>query len=496
MSLRSGVPEPAAIIPLTLFDNTTPSVLCFGWVVEGLLDEGAIRSALERVVAKWPLLAGRLELLENKRQKNPLQVRIPIGPIPDDYATFHFTATTSTLPLSHYLPIPVPRIHTSLPMMLFRDPSIPGLVEEFAPKLHPITSWHLTYFPDPSTPYTCIGVSLPHSIFDGTGSSWIFKALQAELNGVPWTIPAPPTLHPGINENPLQKYLDGYEKEKTAASDGTQKGKADFKGMYIVQSGWALFVWLWWHLWQWLWHGIEAKTLLLPSDVCAKLVDQVKKDGKESGDVVELTTGDVIAAWLFKTIYTDGTKPTTKVHCTNVGSYRHFHPSLSNYPHNTFLTIPYDVFTVSKLIHTPIHKIASHFARVRQSRTSSQVVEAYQMMSNALFDTSKRVPIAYFYRHSECDENVLISNRTVFKVAELDWRGAGGGRTLCAYRETHRPQPLVHLSGMVGILGWMKGLYGQDGAQDPRGGNLVIAATLNKKRWRKIEEAVAGLMKN
>ena len=32
-----------------------------GWLIEGLLDVQKLRAALDRLVSKWPMLAGRLE---------------------------------------------------------------------------------------------------------------------------------------------------------------------------------------------------------------------------------------------------------------------------------------------------------------------------------------------------------------------------------------------------------------------------------------------------
>lgn len=56
------VPEPFGILPLTLFDDMYADAgIVIGWLVEGILDINLISGALDRLVAKWPLLAGRLE---------------------------------------------------------------------------------------------------------------------------------------------------------------------------------------------------------------------------------------------------------------------------------------------------------------------------------------------------------------------------------------------------------------------------------------------------
>jgi hypothetical protein len=56
------VPEPSGIFPLTLFDDMSANAgIVMGWLVEGTLNLNLISGALDRLVTKWPLLAGRLE---------------------------------------------------------------------------------------------------------------------------------------------------------------------------------------------------------------------------------------------------------------------------------------------------------------------------------------------------------------------------------------------------------------------------------------------------
>jgi hypothetical protein len=58
----SPVPKPHGIYPLTRLDDMSAgSAIVMGWLVEGTIDLSVISAALDRLVAKWPLLAGRLE---------------------------------------------------------------------------------------------------------------------------------------------------------------------------------------------------------------------------------------------------------------------------------------------------------------------------------------------------------------------------------------------------------------------------------------------------
>lgn len=50
------------VYPLTLFDGMYAEVgITMGWLVDGRIDVAKIHAALDRVIAKWPMLGGRLE---------------------------------------------------------------------------------------------------------------------------------------------------------------------------------------------------------------------------------------------------------------------------------------------------------------------------------------------------------------------------------------------------------------------------------------------------
>lgn len=54
-----------AYYPLTLYDAMfKDATVVMGWLVEGALDIKLLDSALNRLVSKWPMLSGRLELTE------------------------------------------------------------------------------------------------------------------------------------------------------------------------------------------------------------------------------------------------------------------------------------------------------------------------------------------------------------------------------------------------------------------------------------------------
>jgi hypothetical protein len=64
--LITPVPKPHGVYPLTLFDDISTELgLTMGWLVEGIIDLKLVSAALDRLLAKWPVLAGRLESASN-----------------------------------------------------------------------------------------------------------------------------------------------------------------------------------------------------------------------------------------------------------------------------------------------------------------------------------------------------------------------------------------------------------------------------------------------
>ena len=61
------VPEPHALIPLTVFDRLYHrTTFVMGWLVEGQIDAAALEGALARLTRKWRILAGRIEPFNDK----------------------------------------------------------------------------------------------------------------------------------------------------------------------------------------------------------------------------------------------------------------------------------------------------------------------------------------------------------------------------------------------------------------------------------------------
>jgi hypothetical protein len=219
------VPKPHGVYPLTLLDDISTELgLTMGWLVEGIVDLKLISAALDRLLVKWPALAGRLEAVSDNPvrslavltrnssstnlpfQKTKYQIRFPAGSYPKQYSAYTLTSAVSTTPVSDYFSLPLPVVSGSPSKSLFIHSSTPCSSASWASRQHPLTCWHITYFPHDGQGYSCIGLSFSHGLLDDTGISYLIHALEAEMRGREWE--APPVLHEGLNTNMLQESLD------------------------------------------------------------------------------------------------------------------------------------------------------------------------------------------------------------------------------------------------------------------------------------------------
>ncbi|KAF5336942.1 hypothetical protein D9611_002884 [Ephemerocybe angulata] len=466
-----------ALYPLTAFDKLFEgTTFVTGWLVEGTVNAKVLDEALRRVTNKWRMLAGRVQ---SRKEGVDLKwyLNIPLGPLPQNYRTFSLTTTTSTVPLSNYVPIPIPQISDSLPPEVFIHASTPRQYTQWESTSHPLTCWHLTYFPAQPTivgwgpqedrrPYTAIGFSRSHGVFDGVGASLVMRALVSELNGVEWSVPPMPT--PGLNVNPVLQALE----QKYLTRDRMYKGYTPLGVTGLVKL--VAF-----HMREKWWRGAERQTVLLPKEAFVYLVessrDALKKEGK---NVENVSSGDILVAWIYKTIYAKGISTDTLVHCANFASFRSVltdskdptDPLLS-YAHNAFLPLPYPALSVSDVQSFSLHGLASILTASRLSLSKAQVVSAYKTLSSA----------PHFPSHPDAQDSLTISNVSASRILEADWHATGARRTVCGYRYQMTPTGVV-FSNAIYIAGRLDD------------GSVVIDVTLNTQRMRLIEEEVTRLI--
>lgn len=222
-------------------------------------------------------------------------LRIPLSELPPDYRTYALTTTISEVPLSRYVSVPIPSCSSSLPPSLFIHTSTPRQYTAWEMSGHPITCWHLTYFPadkNNGQSYTCLGFSRSHGIFDGVGASLIMNALVAEMRHESWQVPPLPI--EGVNTNATRVALDNIQSQKNVRTDSQECEYSilGITGTLKMVAG---------HIWQKWWSGADRRTLLLPNCVQVSVVDRIRSElNQQENHKEKVTTGDILVAWLLK----------------------------------------------------------------------------------------------------------------------------------------------------------------------------------------------------
>ncbi|KAJ2928501.1 hypothetical protein H1R20_g8575, partial [Candolleomyces eurysporus] len=382
----------------------------------------------------------------------------------------------SELPLSTYTSIPIPQVSASLPPSMFIHPSTPRQYTAWESSQHPLTCWHLTYFPASANngqAYTGIGFARSHGIFDGVGAAYVMRALVAELNGEAWV--PPPLPAEGLNVNPLAQVLNEEEKRCEA---NPSKELQEYKGYSALGlSGFLKLVA--WHLREKWWNGADRRIILLPKDAFAYLIDGVKdalrKEGKQADHI---TSGDILVAWACKTIYASGISPETRVHCSNFAAFRSLlakeqTPSdpIASYTHNAFIPLPYPILSVAEVRSSTLHDLTDLFATSRLGLSKDHIVAAYKLV---------KLPTLLFPSHPDAYDSLTVSNVSASRILESDWSATGAKRTLCGYRYQLTPTEVLFTNAIY-IAGRLDD------------GSVVLDVALTKVRVALLEEEVKKL---
>ncbi|KAF9268336.1 hypothetical protein L218DRAFT_977607 [Marasmius fiardii PR-910] len=457
-----------ALYPLTPFDHLFErSTFVTGWLLEGRLDERTLGDAIRRVTEKWRLLAGRVVSHEEGKGKTSWYIKIPLGPLPPTYATYRITTTTSPNPLSFYnLKLPIQHgINNSLPYTLFLHAETPRHYKGWAENAGvPLTCWHITYF---SEGYTCLGFARSHGVFDGVGAVQVVKAVVDELSGNGEWVP-PPVPHAGVVENPVQRALD-----EISATEDEYPSKSPLYSALGVTGAVGMAAW---HLRERYWKKAVPRCLVVPDEVVNSLVKGIRRRvleerGRVGLGTEEISTGDVLVAWLMKTIYSRGTNPHTTVHCSNIASFRSLLGSdkeIMGYPHNAWTPLPYPPYTVEDLNNLPLHELSRRLAEARHSFERLHVASAYK--------TLQKHPMAMPV-HESADESFLVSNVSASRILEAEW----GLKTLCGYRYSLTPNALL-LTNSAYISGRLPG------------GSHLIEVTVSEERIGLVMEETKKLL--
>ncbi|GAA5918376.1 hypothetical protein JCM6882_002786 [Rhodosporidiobolus microsporus] len=330
------------LVPLTIIDSAFAQVgLCCSFVFAAAGEDTSrfverMNEATERVVRKWPLLAGVPKRMSDGKWAID---------VPDDLAEmskarplFGFSSTTFAEPYHSAAGFPAPLSSLSssrstiLPAPkydLFRPSRLPGTLPAMEKARTTVLHLHVSTFSDA----VAVGLSFSHALTDGHGMGLITRAIDAELHGWEWEVP------PLFEANPVQAVLDELAADESVKVDGDDippimegwSNESSPVGMSRLLSGVLSEHYGW---------GCSKRFLFLRSEVVEAITREAKAEvAAESGGKEYVSTGDVLAAWLLKAAYADEPRPDAGITLDVVFNTRALlsprtTANLDLYPHN------------------------------------------------------------------------------------------------------------------------------------------------------------------
>ncbi|KAF5315177.1 hypothetical protein D9619_007455 [Psilocybe cf. subviscida] len=471
------------VYQLSFFDEMFAEVgITMAWIVEGRIDVTRITGALDRITARWPMLASRIERGTDHRMQ--LRIRLPEdGKYPPDYKLYAATSTTNPNPLTNFVPLPLPVAHDMLPVSLMSAPDTPQTTRQWIEKSLPLIYWHVTHFAPEGNgaEYSTIGVTFPHAVFDGLGIARVIHTLEAELLGRDWEPPPLPVDEQNINA--LESLLTGVMEEQDKGL--RPPAKETYAGSIV--SLWFSIAFLSWTLWQALWHKTQCRTIIIPEKAYTRLRDNIRdKAALADKDQVPISTADVISALIFKTMFSDAS-PNALLQLSSLASVRRFSsPSTQNiasYPHNCVLSLPYPLFPAPTLAALPLSTLAAQLASHRHAFTLEDAADFYRLMQRAwhLGGSGRGRNVSPY--DPRAHENLMLSNMTIARIVDIDWTGAGAGvgKTVCRYK-----------AALTGLPLWFTNIATVAGKLPD--GSLVLDLAFSKKRMDMFEARVRELI--
>ncbi|GAA5857799.1 hypothetical protein JCM8547_005985 [Rhodosporidiobolus lusitaniae] len=503
------------LVPLTELDagmTTMALCPCFVFALPPGTDEDArtalverVRGAAQRVVDKWKHLQGTPEWTKDGVWAN----RIP----EDDEqhlkrSTVGFSTATYEQPyhLAAKFPAPLPPLSSSpsgvsplLNRSFFRPSYVPQQFSAHAKHKHPLVHLHVSLFADA----LAVGVSVPHALLDGHGIGILLRALTAELHGEEWVVPPLPA--EGGAKNPLSAAFDRLKADETIAVEAKETLTPSRDASWTPVSVLALLVFLVSILMEKAWGKDRARRVFIRQDLVDSLVERVKEEVKVETEGREyVSAGDVLTAWLLKTVHAGETSSDSVV-ASGVFNMRPLldshRPSpstasptalvpLSLYPFNCALN--YQLLTtplpLSTLASTPLSALSLSFRRNLAQYRSLLALQSF------LFDKRPHVPAVVpvrdppqlpfslpFSRRSHTHRWV-VTNQVSIGIADLsipDPTSADGKEDLPLLQYCLDADMPILPDHMVSI-------------QRVPGG-LTMSATMRMSRWRKLEKAIEGL---
>ncbi|GLB43316.1 hypothetical protein LshimejAT787_1302170 [Lyophyllum shimeji] len=445
------------LVPLSPLDHNGVIAVgaTLGYVLKSV-DAAAVEDAAKRVIDKWRLLAGRPEW---SRRLASWCIRVPVAG--DVSHRLKFSTSKLALPLDTpitYLGDTSAEILERPSLKFFRHPSVPNSLASYASSNHPIISIHIAEL----TNCSCLGISIPHGIFDAFGLGQFLGALDAELNGKPWT---PPVFS---SSNILRTALEDLaatgphrNTDKPSALADVQRdfASATLKNNVSYGLGFAS---------EYLWHTPVVKSIFLGKHVLEQLTRVVKDEAVKSGSGW-VTTGDILMAWLLKAIYLHE-HDDIPVSIMSVFSIRSvlssIHPAFATYTHNAIMPCGIPVFTKEEITTKSMTELAIiHRRNVNVARNVSFIGAYGQWLASIGGNTiPRRRPGGNFW---------MVSNQSIGHFDQIDFG-----------------------SGMIAQWFWSLPIFpDQVFTLNKFKGGYVVEINMRPERWKGVAETIDRMKK-
>ncbi|KAK7462366.1 hypothetical protein VKT23_007967 [Stygiomarasmius scandens] len=400
------------LYPLSPLDHSGvhQTSITVGYVLKpGPLDISSLHNAAIRLVKRWRLLAGHLEW---QPADSTWAIHVPLGEIStSDRDLVKFTTdklpdvplnVTLTLSPDSSSACVIPRPAVKF----FRHSSIPYSLSSLAKQRWPILAIHITELQD----CICVGVSVPHGVFDIFGCGQIIHGLDAELKGKPWSPPEIPeknimkeALFDLVNTAP-----ESPESVKTALSDFQRDMVPTSLGNYVRLGAWTAY--------ELFWQKLETKAVFIGKRMLDDLVNKVKAEVRDMGKGW-VSTGDVIVAWFIKTAhYGETDRNTVNVHMAF--SLRQLltecDSKIENYPHNSQIGCSYPTLSKENIANLSLAELA---IISRQSIDSARNVPFTQSLMRHLDSVGGTL----IPERRQGQDSWIISNQVIGRVDDIDF---------------------------------------------------------------------------
>ncbi|GAA5893392.1 hypothetical protein JCM6882_008021 [Rhodosporidiobolus microsporus] len=466
-----------------------------GWTAEDTAAfEGRLKTAADRVVRKWPFLAGIPKRLGPKLWA--IDVPDDVDELSKTRKLFALTSSSQNVPYhqaagcssplsplssakSGFLPDPKTE--------LFCPPSVPADFTARVKQNLPLLHLHVTSFTDA----LAVGVNLPHGAFDGTGMGLVVRGLDAELHGREWQVP------PVFEINPMQETCDAMVRDESLKSDDDLS--AQLSGYTDSASLVAVARVISSALWEGTWFKCTERRVFFRQALLDSIAKKVKAEvHAKTGGKEYVSSGDVLVAWLLKTFHEGETDTSSFYAADPVYSLRSLLTTYTNpdgsshdfslYPHNS--VVPYVVppghsIPLSEFASIPLSTLALDFRRgLLHDRTLPVLREVWRLQA---LSKGPLIPVKDWPELPSFLRRILpfetphttrwnMSNQTTLGFADLHLPGKDGQDLplLSFYLFVQAPVAVDH------YCGW----------QDVPGAGITLCGSTRKSRWDNLERAM------